>query len=94
MTGEGEKFHEVARPDEKTVQKAAAGEVQPPPRRRRKARAGAIEAEVRVTTVNREVWAEAQRRAEHPSHIQIISSDEVVVWNHPAPWPGQPKGGQ
>lgn len=86
MTRGGRRLPETARVDEKTVQKVAAGEVPSPPRRRRKP---IVPAEpITTLRVNEEVWAIALGLAEQPNHIQIISEDEVIVWNHPRPWPG------
>lgn len=75
---------------ESTVQKVATGEHRPPQRRRRKRGppSGSVSAEMTYVQVRPDVWAEARRLAQHPSHIQVLGSEEVIVWNHPPPWPG------
>lgn len=81
-------FGRRARPDEKTVQKVAAGEVRESPPRRRPRKRQTKAPEVTSLKVNREVWRTALRLAASPKHIQIVSEAEVIVWNHEAPWPG------
>ena len=82
------KVPEVARLSEATVQKVAAGEVTTP---RQRSKAGAIVGELTVTTVRRDVWERAVALASDKRNIQIISAEEVVVWNHGPPWPEPPR---
>lgn len=87
MTDDRPRFLDVARPDERTVQKVARDEsapVPPPPRRWR--RRGPPE--VTSLRVNSEVWETAKSLTPDPRCIQIISDEEVIVWNHRPPWPG------
>lgn len=89
MTPEdGQQFSDSARPDEKTVQKVARGEVPSAvtPRKQRR-REHPVSTEVTATRVNPWVWVVALSIATDPKHIQIRSSEEVVVWNHGPPWP-------
>lgn len=88
MPDKGQRFDEAARPSVGTVQKVARGDHQPP-RRRRKRRTRTPEPEITSLRVNAEVWQTALRLAASPKHIQIVSEEEVIVWNHEAPWPGR-----
>jgi len=86
--GDGGLFHEVAVPSEKAVKKVAEHKPPKPPRRRRGPPTGSVSGEVTYTQVRRDVWEEARRLATHPSHIEVLGPEEVIVWNHPPPWPG------
>lgn len=87
MAEDGQRFDEAARPSEGTVQKVARGEHEPPKRRRTR-RARTPEPELTSLRVNAEVWKTALALASSPKHIQIVSAEEVIVWNHDPPWPG------
>ena len=76
----------TARLHEATVLKVAAGEHEPPRRRRRDLQ-GTITGQLTVLTVDSRVWERARELAAKPSHIQIIDETTVIVWNHAAPWP-------
>lgn len=87
MTTEGQRFPETARPDEKTVQKVAAGAARESPPRRRRQKRQSKAPELTSTRVDPRVWRTALGLAAHPRNIQIVSETEVIVWNHEAPWP-------
>lgn len=76
---------ETASLSEPTVQKIAR-EPPTPDRRWSKSR-GSISGEVTYIRVRMEVWSKARDLAVHPSHIQVLNSGEVIVWNHGPPWP-------
>lgn len=86
MTPGERPFHEVAVPSEAAVKKVAEA---PPDetRRRRGPPKGVVAGEMTYVKVNAEVWREALRRTERLAHIQVVSETEVIVWNHPPPWP-------
>lgn len=81
-----QRFPKVARASSATIGKVSRGEHEPPRRPRRR---GARQPQQPVTSirVRPDVWERATALAEHPRNIQIISAEEVIVWNHPAPWP-------
>lgn len=94
MTPKEPSLPEVARVDDKTVQKVARGEKMPPrPPKRRWPGRGPPVAEVRHVRVDPEVWTTARGLTQDPRCIQIVSATEVIVWNHRPPWPGR-GGGQ
>lgn len=70
------------------MQKVAAGEVRESPPRKRHRKRRTTAPEVTSTKVDPRVWRVALRLAANPKHIQIVSAEEVIVWNHEAPWPG------
>lgn len=83
------KFPDVSSLHETAVQAVARGEVQMPKvRRARRHRES-----VRKVQVDQDVWREAllivQQRGFTPRHIQVVNEKQVVVWNHPSPWPSQ-----
>lgn len=80
-------FGRRARPDERTVQKVAKGEVkvrESPPRKPRKRPAKAPD--ITSVKVDPRVWETALGLASSPRNIEIRSEVEVVVHNHPPPW--------
>lgn len=77
---------EIASVHEDTVQAVARGEVEPPPRRRRRSTRPVPVAGKWGIRVHPQVWA--QVRGVPMNRVQVVSEYEVIIWNHPAPWPG------
>lgn len=87
MAQDKPRLTDVARVDEKTVQKVARGEkVRPRTRKHRPERRGPPLA-VTAVKVDPEVWDTAKGLTHDPRCIQIVSEEEVIVWNHGPPWP-------
>lgn len=80
------RMQKTASLDEGTVQKVARGEHEIPRQRRRSSSGQQVLATSQVT-VHRDVWRMVKENSLNPRHIQILSEHEVIVWNHPAPWP-------
>lgn len=76
---------------EKAVQKAA--EAAQPPRRPRGPAASRSGPVVQVRPpldqmgLDPRILRELQRQHVPPLNVQVLAPDDVVVWNHPAPWP-------
>lgn len=88
MTKRKPRLPEVARVDERTVQAVARGEKMPPRGRRWPRRGPPGSGPVSSLRVNPDVWRTARELAgDDPRCIQIVSEEEVIVWNHGPPWP-------
>lgn len=79
---------------EKVVQAVARGEIAEPqpPKRRRRRRADVNEGLWRSITdlksiPNQTLREHAMQMEVPPRHVEVIGPDEVIIWNHPAPWP-------
>lgn len=81
------KLPEVARVDEKTVQKVARGEKMPPRPPRHRWPGRGPPRDLTSIRVDPEVWKAARGLTQDPRCIQIVSAEEVIVWNHGPPWP-------
>lgn len=79
------KVRDRASLDERTVQKVARGDVTP----QRRTRRAAGNRSSRVTTVRLDdrVWAVLKQQGTDLRCVQVVAPTEVIVWNHPAPWP-------
>ena len=79
-------FVDSASLHESAVQRVAAGETELP----RRGRGPDKRPRLRTTTdfeLNPEI-TKALRAANVPiSHVQILGPDDIIIWNHPAPWP-------
>lgn len=76
---------DVASLDEKSVQKVARGEHDLPVPHH--GRGPSKNSPVTRLQVRPEVMREVKKLHADPRHVQIVSTNEVIVWNHPAPWP-------
>lgn len=78
----------IVRLHESTVQAAASGAHRGRARRKPSTTSGGIAAELTYSIkVRRDVWSRALELAADPRFIQIVSKEEVIVWNHAPPWP-------
>jgi hypothetical protein len=84
------KTQDVATLDERSVQKIARGEtVQAKPRRGRgKSKNGRIEEIFSLQALDNRVRAKIESLVDDVRNVQVLSPTDVVIWNHPAPWPG------
>jgi len=81
------------------VQAIAKGEVDPPKKERKRRDRGHRSSRVRSNaSIYDQMLPEVAEkvRAMDPDlrHVQVLNSGNVVIWNHPAPWPGLPKSGK
>lgn len=87
----GADLTQVATASEPTVQRVARGETPPPPKRRRSPASSPKVVEEWTARPSDSLWQRAQdvvlARGVPRNCVQVISASEVIVWNHPAPWP-------
>jgi hypothetical protein len=69
---------------EKAVQKVAKGDVHLPRQRPTRGRQRLPGTSLRV---HPEVWRMVRELSINSAHIQVLSETDVIVWNHPGPWP-------
>lgn len=74
---------------EKTVQAVAAGKppLKAPPRRRRSTDSTEQVLSATYTRVQPDLWRMVKDLRIAPNHVQVLAWNDVIVWNHPAPWP-------
>ena len=87
MTQDKPRLPDVARVHEKTVQEVARGEKVAPPRTRKHRPERRGPPAITAIRVDPEVWDTAKGLTHDPRCIQIVSEEEVIVWNHGPPWP-------
>jgi len=74
------------------VQAIAKGEVDPPKKERKRRDRGHRSSRVRTNASIYDAMTEevaVRVRALDPDlrHVQVVSPTNVIIWNHPAPWP-------
>lgn len=71
---------------EKTVQKVAKGEVKTS--RKRRVQTLNPNSSISSLRIDKRILSALEGTKVSSDRVQVISENEVIVWNHAAPWPG------